>query len=103
MMYSVYKLNKQGDSILFSQFGTRLLFHVHFELLLPDLHTEFSRGRSGVLVFPGDIVSSRNKRTNKVAKYEAPNGLPILSPTNFKPVFIPIRQMLHNLKKTNTC
>ena len=26
--------------------------HVQFLLLLPDLHTDFSRGRSGGLVFP---------------------------------------------------
>ena len=35
-----------------SQFGASLLFHVQFELLLPDLHTDFSGGRSGGLVFP---------------------------------------------------
>ena len=29
-----------------------MLFHVQFLLLLPDLHTGFSRGRSGDLVFP---------------------------------------------------
>ena len=39
------------DVLLFI-FGTSLLFHVHFLLLLPDLHTGFSRGRSGGLVFP---------------------------------------------------
>ena len=39
------------DEFLFL-FGTSLLFHVQFELLLPDLHTDFSRGRSGGLVFP---------------------------------------------------
>ena len=33
-------------------FGTSLLFHVQFWLLLPDLHTGFSRGRSGGLVSP---------------------------------------------------
>ena len=33
-------------------FGTSLLFHFQFKLLLPDLHTGFSRGRSGGLVFP---------------------------------------------------
>ena len=33
-------------------FGTSLLFHVQFQLLLPDLHIGFSRGRSGGLVFP---------------------------------------------------
>ena len=39
------------DVLLFL-FGTSLLFHVQFELLLPDLHIDFSRGRSGGLVFP---------------------------------------------------
>ena len=39
------------DELLFL-FGTSLLFHVQFELLLPDLHMGFSRGRSGGLVFP---------------------------------------------------
>ena len=38
--------------VLFFLFGTSLLFHVQFYLLLPDLHTNFSRGRSGGLVFP---------------------------------------------------
>ena len=39
------------DVLLFL-FGTSLLFHVQFELLLPNLHTDFSRGRSGSLVCP---------------------------------------------------
>ena len=39
------------DVLLFL-FGTSLLFHVQFYPLLPDLHTGFSRGRSGGLVFP---------------------------------------------------
>ena len=39
------------DVLLFL-FGTSLLFHVQFYLLLSDLHTGFSRGRSGALVFP---------------------------------------------------
>ena len=38
--------------ILLFLFGTGLLFHVQFLLMLPDLHTNFSRGRSGGLVFP---------------------------------------------------
>ena len=38
------------DVLLFL-FGTSLLFHVQFWLLLPDLHIGFSRGRSGGLVF----------------------------------------------------
>ena len=33
-------------------FETSLLFHVQFYLLLLDLHTDFSGGRSGDLVFP---------------------------------------------------
>ena len=39
------------DALLFL-FGTSLLFHVQFQLLLPDLHKDFSRGKSGGLVFP---------------------------------------------------
>ena len=39
------------DVLLFL-FGSSLFFHVQFSLLLPDLHTNFSRGRSGSLVFP---------------------------------------------------
>ena len=39
------------DVLLFL-FGTSLLFHVQFKLLLPDLHIDFSGGRSGCLVFP---------------------------------------------------
>ena len=39
------------DVLLFL-FGTSLLFHVQFKLLLSDLHTDFSRSRSGGLVFP---------------------------------------------------
>ena len=39
------------DGLLFL-FVTSLLFHVQFSLFLPDLHTGFSRGRSGGLVFP---------------------------------------------------
>ena len=57
MMYSAYKLNKQGDTkyildIFLSQLGTSLLFHIQFWLLLLDLHTNFSRDRSGGLVVP---------------------------------------------------
>ena len=53
MMYSAYK---QGDiyslDILLSWFGTSLFFHDHFWLLLPELHTDFSGGRSDGLVLP---------------------------------------------------
>ena len=38
--------------VLIFLFGTSLFFHVQFSLLLPDLHTDFSRGRSSGLVFP---------------------------------------------------
>ena len=38
--------------VLLFLFGTSLLFHVQFSLLLPDLHTDFSRGGSDGLVFP---------------------------------------------------
>ena len=44
--------------ILLFLFGTSLLFHVQFELLLPDLHIGFSRGGSGGLVFPSLSESS---------------------------------------------
>ena len=37
---------------LLSQSGTSLLFHIQFYLLLLDVHTGFSGGRSGDLVFP---------------------------------------------------
>ena len=39
------------DVLLFL-FGTSLLFHVQFQLLLPDLCIRFTRGRSDDLVFP---------------------------------------------------
>ena len=39
------------DTLLFLS-GTSLLFHVQFKLLLPDLRTGFSRGRTGDLIFP---------------------------------------------------
>ena len=38
--------------VLLSQCGTSLLLHVRFLLLLLDLHTGFTGGRSGGLVFP---------------------------------------------------
>ena len=38
--------------ILLFLFGTSLLFHVQFLLLSLALHTDFSKGRSGGLVFP---------------------------------------------------
>ena len=42
---TIYSLNE-----LLFLFGTSLLFHVQFDLLFPDLHTDFSRGRLGSLV-----------------------------------------------------
>jgi len=45
-----YKTRYSLD-VLLVLFGTSVLFHVHFLQLLPDLHTGFSRGRSGGLVF----------------------------------------------------
>ena len=44
---TIYSLDE-----LLSQFGTSPLFHNQFQLLLLDLHTDFSGGRSGGLVFP---------------------------------------------------
>ena len=38
--------------VLLYQFGTSPLLHVQFSLLFLDLHTDFSRGRQGGLVFP---------------------------------------------------
>ena len=53
MMYSAFKLKKQTKihsiDLLLSQFGTSLLFHVWFLLLLFDLHTDFPGGRWGGL------------------------------------------------------
>ena len=55
MMDSAYKLNNRVTiynlNILLFQFGTSSLFHVRLKLLLLDLHTDFSGGRSGGLVF----------------------------------------------------
>ena len=49
MMYSEYKLSKQGDNIqpdiLLSQFGTSLLFHVRFYLLLLDPQVSQEAGK----------------------------------------------------------
>ena len=61
---------------LLSQFGTSPLFHVWFYLLLLDLHTDFSRGRSGGLVFPSlgrifhSLLWSTVKRFGVVNKVE---------------------------------
>ena len=45
--------------VLLSLFGTSLLFHVQFYLLLLDLHSDFSGSRSGGLVFPSLSEFSR--------------------------------------------
>ena len=54
MIYSAFKLYSRVTiyslEVLLFLFETSLLFHVLFWLLLPDLHTGFSRGRSGVIV-----------------------------------------------------
>ena len=46
-MVTIYSL----DVLLFPIWNS-LLVHVQFQLLLLDLHTDFSRGKSGGLVFP---------------------------------------------------
>ena len=50
-MWEIWVQSLGWDVLLFL-FGTSLLFHVQFQLLIPDLHTGFSRSRSGGLVFP---------------------------------------------------
>ena len=54
MMYSAYKLNKQGESIQPSHipFPIWNLLSMSSSNLLPDLHIGFSRSTSGGLVFP---------------------------------------------------
>ena len=62
--------------VLFFLFGTSLLYHVQFYLLLPDLHAGFSRDRSGGLVvrlfqnFPQFIVIHTVKAFGIVNKAE---------------------------------
>jgi len=46
-------------SILLFLFGTSLLFHVQFKLLLHDMHAGFSRDRSGGLAIPSFSEFSR--------------------------------------------
>jgi len=50
---SIYSLD-----VLHSIFGTSLLFHVQFSLLLLDLYTDFSGGRSDGLVFPSLLLKN---------------------------------------------
>ena len=56
MMYSAYKLNKQCDNMqpwcTPFPIWNQSVVHVQFWLLLLDLHTDFSRGKSGGLLFP---------------------------------------------------
>ena len=80
MMYSAYKLNKQGDNIQ----PCRTPFPIwnqsvvpgQFQLLLLDLHTYFSGGRSGDLVshllniFPQFVVINTVKGFGIVNKPE---------------------------------
>ena len=62
--------------VLLSQFGTSLLFHVRFSLLLLDLYAGFSGGRLGGLVchlfknFPQFVVSHTVKRFSIVNETE---------------------------------
>ena len=56
--------------VLLSLFGTNLLFHVQlYVLLLPDLHIDFSRGRSGQN-FPQFIVIHTIKGFGMVSEAE---------------------------------
>ena len=48
-----------GLDVLLFLFGTSLVFHVQFYLLLLDLHSDFSGSRSGGLVFPSLSEFSR--------------------------------------------
>ena len=56
MMYSAYKLNKHSDNIqpwcTPFPIWNQSVSQVQFLLLLLDMHTDFSGGRSGGLVFP---------------------------------------------------
>ena len=62
--------------VLLSQFGTSLLFHVRFSLLLLDLYAGFSGGRLGCLVchlfknFPQFVVIHTVKRFSIVNETE---------------------------------
>ena len=47
-----FSISSSNEYWCMYSFGTSLLFHVRFQLLLLDLHTDFSGGRSGGLVFP---------------------------------------------------
>jgi len=62
MMYSAYKLNKQGDNIqpwlLLSLFGTSLLFE-NYSLLSPILHTGISFS-SLILIYYCPVMKKRN-------------------------------------------
>ena len=62
-MYSAYKLNKQGDNLQpwHTPFPiwNQSVVPCPVQLLLPDLHTGFSRGRSSGLAFPSLSEFSR--------------------------------------------
>ena len=55
MMYSAYKVNRQGDNVQPWRtpfpIWNQSVVSCPVQLLLPDLHTDFSRGRLGGLVF----------------------------------------------------
>ena len=48
----ISKVTIYSLGVLLFLFGTTLLFNAQFYLLLPDLHTGFSRDRSDGLIFP---------------------------------------------------
>ena len=62
-MYSAYKLNKQGDNLQPWRtpfpIWNQSVVPCPVQLLLPDLNTGFSRGRSSGLVFPSPSEFSR--------------------------------------------
>ena len=51
-MSSISRVTIYSLDVFLFLFGTSLLFHVQFKLLLPVLHTGFSRDRSSGLVCP---------------------------------------------------
>ena len=69
--------------VLLSQLGTSLLSHVQFQLLLLDLHIDFSGGRSGGLVFPSleefstVCCDPHSQRKCKKAKWSSEEALQI--------------------------
>ena len=72
MMYSAYKLNKQGDNI--ECWCTSFPIWNHYVVPCPvltvalDLHTDFSGGRSGGLIFPSLGKSEHPHFRNQLTK-----------------------------------